>query len=48
MMEHIPEPSGKSLLLQTVALFETLLAKITAMQKEQKDLQGEKEQLSHG
>ena len=33
-MDHIPEPSGKSLLLQTVALFETLLSKIQSMKKE--------------
>ena len=33
LMEQIPEPGGKSLLLQTVALFEILLAKIQVYRK---------------
>ncbi|XP_023323249.1 golgin subfamily A member 6-like protein 22 [Eurytemora carolleeae] len=42
LMKHIPEPGGKSLLLQTVALFETLLARIKLMKEENQELQGEK------
>ena len=34
LMEHIPEPGGKSLLLQTLALFETLVTKIQSMKTE--------------
>lgn len=45
-MEHIPEPSGKSLLLQTLALFETLLAKITSMKNENGTLSGENVRLT--
>ena len=37
-MDHIPEPSGKSLLLQTVALFETLLLKIQSMKNEKETM----------
>ena len=33
-MEHIPEPGGKSLLLQTLALFETLVSKIQTLKTE--------------
>ena len=40
-MDHIPEPSGKSLLLQTVALFETLLSKIQSMKKENETMTAE-------
>jgi len=46
LMEHIPEPSGKSLLLQTLALFETLLAKITSMKNENGTLSGENVRLT--
>ena len=45
-MNHIPEPSGKSLLLQTVALFETLLSKITSMKKENEEISTENLRLS--
>jgi len=41
LMDHIPEPSGKSLLLQTVALFETLLSKIQSMKKENETMTAE-------
>lgn len=41
LMDHIPEPSGKSLLLQTVALFETLLLKIQSMKKENETMTSE-------
>ena len=37
-MDHIPEPSGKSLLLQTVALFETLLLKIQTTKTEKETM----------
>ena len=42
LMQQIPEPSGKSLLLQTVALFETLLTKIQAMKAENEGLAADK------
>ena len=45
-MDHIPEPSGKSLLLQTVALFETLLSKIQSMKKENETMTAENVRLS--
>ena len=45
-MEQIPEPGGRALLLQTVALFETLLAKIQTLQKEGKTLEQERDQLT--
>jgi len=45
LMEHIPEPGGKSLLLQTVALFETLLAKINILKEEGEVLAGEGERV---
>merc|ERR1711892_87806 len=38
LMDQISEPGGKSLLLQTVALFETLLTKIQSMTREQEKL----------
>ncbi len=34
LMSHIPGTADKSLLVQTVALFETLLAKIKGLQEE--------------
>ena len=46
LMEQIPEPGGRALLLQTVALFETLLAKIQTLQKEGKTLEQERDQLT--
>ena len=46
LMEQIPEPGGRALLLQTVALFETLLAKIQTLQKEGKSLEQERDQLT--
>jgi len=46
LMDHIPEPSGKSLLLQTVALFETLLSKIQSMKKENETMTAENVRLS--
>lgn len=45
-MDHIPEPSGKSLLLQTVALFETLLSKIQSMKKENETMTAENVRLN--
>ena len=45
-MEHIPEPSGKSLLLQTLALFETLLSKIQTLKKETEVMSGENSRLA--
>ena len=45
-MEHIPEPSGKSLLLQTLALFETLLSKIQTLKKETEVMSGENARLA--
>ena len=47
-MDHIPEPSGKSLLLQTVALFETLLLKIQTMKKENETMTSENLRLTSG
>lgn len=47
-MDHIPEPSGKSLLLQTVALFETLLLKIQSMKKENETMTSENLRLTAG
>ena len=47
-MDHIPEPSGKSLLLQTVALFETLLLKIQTMKKENETMTLENLRLASG
>ncbi len=38
LMFHIPGTADKSLLVQTVALFETLLAKISQLQDENDDL----------
>lgn len=45
-MEHIPEPGGKSLLLQTLALFETLLSKIQTLKKEAEVMSGENTRLA--
>lgn len=45
-MEHIPEPGGKSLLLQTLALFETLLSKIQTLKKEAEVMSGENVRLA--
>ena len=47
-MEQIPEPGGRALLLQTVALFETLLGRIQSMQGEAKVLEAERDQLTLG
>ena len=44
-MEHIPEPGGKSLLLQTLALFETLLSKIQTLKTEAEVMSGENKRL---
>ena len=45
-MEHIPEPGGKSLLLQTLALFETLVSKIQTLKKEAEVMSGENSRLA--
>ena len=45
-MEHIPEPGGKSLLLQTLALFETLVTKIQSMKTENGSLMTENDRLT--
>ena len=45
-MEHIPEPGGKSLLLQTLALFETLVSKIQTLKKEAELMSGENTRLA--
>jgi len=45
LMNHIPEPGGKSLLLQTVALFETLLFKIQSLKVENETLVAERAEL---
>ena len=45
-MEHIPEPGGKSLLLQTLALFETLVSKIQTLKKEAEQMSGENTRLA--
>lgn len=45
-MKHIPEPSGKSLLLQTLALFETLLSKIQTMKTENETITKENGRLT--
>ena len=44
-MCHISGPSDKSLLLQTVALFETLLSKIKQLQNENAKLKTEQQDL---
>ena len=44
-MCHISGPSDKSLLLQTVALFETLLAKIKELQHENAKLKTDQQDL---
>ena len=45
-MCHISGPSDKSLLLQTVALFETLLSKIKELQNENAKLKSDQQDLS--
>ena len=45
-MEHIPEPGGKSLLLQTLARFETLVSKIQTLKKEAELMSGENTRLA--
>ena len=44
-MCHISGPSDKSLLLQTVALFETLLSKIKELQNENTKLKSDEQNL---
>ena len=44
-MCHISGPSDKSLLLQTVALFETLLSKIKELQNENTKLKSDQQDL---
>ena len=44
-MCHISGPSDKSLLLQTVALFETLLSKIKELQNENNKLKSDEQNL---
>ena len=46
LMDSIPEPGGRALLLQTVALFETLLARIHSLQAEAKEVKEERDQLT--
>ena len=46
LMNHIPEPGGKSLLLQTLALFETLLSKIQTMKTENETMSAENGRLT--
>ena len=46
-MCHISGPSDKSLLLQTVALFETLLSKIHELQNENSKLKTDQQDLDH-
>ena len=45
-MEHIPEPGGKSLLLQTLALFETLVSKIQTLKTEAEVMSAENTRLA--